>query len=174
MKRIWTFLFILTAANSYSQDEFASSAFYSDLKKVYADGQTGFTRYKGEKRKSEFEELATEYKIKFLLPLADSGKIVFPKAGNPYALYYFESNKNRLKVDQRAMGLRDAIVTAYDKPLYLRSETVMINEHPLTNSWLFANPDEIRTTAALFRITIYFENNYYNLSCEIRGKQVSE
>src|SRR5690349_8335473 len=143
MKRIWTFLFILIAANAYSQDEFASTAFYDDLKKIYADAQHGFTNFKGEKRISEFEELAKEYNITFLLPLADSGKIVYPNTGNPYVVYYFEPNKNRLKVDQRAMSLRDAIVTSYNKTLYLVSETSVINEHPFTNTWLFTSPDEV-------------------------------
>src|SRR5258705_11435520 len=114
MKRIWTFLFILLPVTGYSQDEFASTAFYNDLKKVFADAQQGFTSFKGEKRKSEFEELATEYKVKFLLPLTDSGKVVFPKTDRPFVIYYFECNRNRLKVDQRAMSLRDAIVTTYD------------------------------------------------------------
>ena len=170
MKRAISILFLLTAFHSYSQDEFASNAFYGDFKTIYADSQEGFIKYKGEKRKSEFEELSTEYKVKFLLPLADSGKIVFPKTANPYVVYFFEPNKNRLKIDQRAMSLRDAIVTAYEKPLYLRNETVVVNDRPLSNSWLFTDPDETKTTAAAFRITIYYENNSYNLSLEIRGK----
>ncbi|NOT52079.1 MAG: hypothetical protein HOP10_12475 [Chitinophagaceae bacterium] len=170
MKRATPILFLLIAFNSYSQDEFASNAFYGDLRKIYADAQEGFIKYKGEKRKSEFEELSAEYKVKFLLPLADSGKIVVPKTGDPYVVYFFEPNKNRLKIDQRAMSLRDAIVTAYEKPLYLRSETVVVNDRPLTNNWLFTDPDETKTSAAVFRITIFYQDNAYSLSLEIRGK----
>jgi hypothetical protein len=172
MKRICTFLFILTTASAFSQDEFASSAFYNDLKKIYVDAQAGFQKYKGDKRKTLFEDLASEYKVKLMLPLADSGKIVSPKNGNnPYAVYYFEPNKNRLKVDQRAMGLRDAIVSTYEKPLYQKSETVMINNKPNTNTWLFADPDEQRNAAALFRINIYYDGKVYYVAMEIRGKQ---
>jgi hypothetical protein len=174
MKRTLTILFLLTAFRSHSQDEFASTAFYNDLKKIYADAQQGFIEFKGEKRVSEFEELATEYKVKFLLPLADSGKIVVPKSGNPYVIYFFEPHKNRLKVDQRAVGLRDAIVTAYEKPLYSRSETVVVKDRPLSNTWLFTDPNETKTSAAAFRITIYFENNGYYLSLEIRGKATND
>ncbi len=170
MKRTLPILFLLIAFNSFSQDEFASTAFYSDFKKIYADGQNGFSQYKGAKRKSDFEELATEYKVKFLLPLADSGKIIFPKTGNPYVIYYFEPNKNRLKIDQRAVGLREAIVESFDKPLYSRTETVMVNDRPWSNSWFFTSSDQTKTSDAVLRTSIYFENGVYYLSLEIRGK----
>ena len=78
-------LFVLTRANA--QNEFAATAFYTDFKKIFADAQAGFTDCKGIKRKSDFEELATEYYAKLMLPLADSGKVVFPVAGNPYVIY---------------------------------------------------------------------------------------
>src|SRR5689334_25277799 len=125
MKRALPILFLLIAFNSLGQDEFGSEAFYGDLKKIYTDAQNGFSQYKGEKTNSGFEELVTEYKVKFILPLADSGKIVYPKTGNPYVIYFFEPHKNRLKVDLRAVSLRDAIVATFDKPLYSRTETVM-------------------------------------------------
>lgn len=170
MKRIFSFLFILIAATSYGQEEFAATAFYSDFKKIYADAQAGFIKYKGEKRQSEFEELNDEYRVKLLLPLADSGKIVFPNTGNPYVVYFFEPNKNRLKVDQRAVSLREAVLTAYNAPLYSKSETVMINDRPLSNTWLFTTAEETKNSAAVFRISIYFADNRYYLSFEIRGK----
>ena len=78
MKRIILFFLLLAVSEVYGQNEFAAAAFYADFKKIYEDAQAGFVNYKGDKRKSEFEELATEYKVKLLLPLADSGKIVFP------------------------------------------------------------------------------------------------
>lgn len=170
MKRTLSILFVLVAFNATSQDEFASTAFYTDFKKIYADAQTGFTACKGDKRKSEFDDLVTEYNAKLLLPLADSGKIVFPNKGNPYAIYYFEPDKNRLKIDQRAVSLREAMVTAFEKPLYSMSETVIVNERPLSNSWFFTDANETNKTAATFRMSIYFENNVYYLSFEIKGK----
>ena len=121
--------------------------------------------------KSEFEELAIEYKVKLLLPLADSGKIVFPVSGtNPYVVYFFESDKVRLKVDQRATNLRDAILTVFDKPLYARTETSIINNRPFTNSWYFTDPAETRSAFAAFRVNIYFNEGKYYLAFEIRGK----
>ncbi|MFZ1260928.1 MAG: hypothetical protein WAQ93_10635, partial [Chitinophagaceae bacterium] len=70
MKRmlILFLLFVLTRANA--QNEFAATAFYTDFKKIFADAQAGFTDCKGIKRKSDFEELATEYYAKLMLPLA--------------------------------------------------------------------------------------------------------
>ncbi len=170
MKRTFPFLFILIAATSYGQDEFAATAFYNDFKKIYVDAQAGFIKYKGEKRQSEFEDLNDEFRVKLLLPLADSGKIVFPNTGNPYVVYYFEPGKNRLKLDQRAVSLREAVVTAYNAPLYSRSETVLVNDRPLSNTWLFTTAEETKNAAALFRISIYFKDNRYFLSFEIRGK----
>lgn len=171
MKRILLFFMLFALAEVKGQNEFAANAFYNDFKKIYSDAQSGFTEYKGDKQKSEFEELATEFKVKLLLPLADSGKIVFPVSGNrPYVVYYFEPGKLRLKVDQRALNLRDAILIAYEKPLYSRTETIMINDHPFTNSYFFTNPDETRSGQAEFRMSIYYKDKKYFLAFEIRGR----
>jgi hypothetical protein len=171
MKRIILFFLLFTVSEVYGQNEFAAAAFYKDFKIIYEDAQAGFVNYKGDKRKSEFEELATEYKVKLLLPLADSGKIVFPLSANrPYVVYYFEPGKVRLKVDQRAMNLRDAVLSVFDKPLYSRTETTIINNHPFTNTFYFTDPAETRSAQAQFRMNIYFENGKYNLAFEIRGK----
>lgn len=171
MKRIILFflLFILSEVNG--QNEFAATAFYSDFKKIYEDAQAGFINYKGERRKSEFEELATEFNVKLQLPLSDSGKIVFPLSGSrPYVIYYFEPSKVRLKVDQRAMNLRDALLTVFDQPLYSRTETSMINNRPYTNSLYFTDPAETRSAWAAFRMNIYYREGKYYLAFEISGK----
>ncbi len=171
MKRIILFFLLFVMSEVNGQSEFAATAFYTDFKKIYEDAQAGFVNYKGDRRKSEFEELATEYKVKLLLPLADSGKIVFPLSGNrPYVVYYFEPSKVRLKVDQRAMNLRDALLTVLDQPLYARSETSIINNYPFSNTWYFTDPAETRSAAAAFRMNIYFNEGKYNLVFEIRGK----
>lgn len=171
MKRIILFFLLFAVSEVYGQNEFAATAFYTDFKKIYEDAQAGFVNYKGEKKNSEFEELATEYKVKLLLPLADSGKIVFPVSDNrPYAIYYFEPSKVRLKVDLRAMNLRDAVISVFDQPLYSRTETTIINNHPFTNSWYFTDPAETRSAQAAFRMNIYFNAGKYYLSFEIRGK----
>lgn len=171
MKRVILFFLVFTVSEVYGQNEFAAAAFYADFKKIYEDAQAGFVNYKGDKRKSEFEELAIEYKVKLLLPLADSGKIVFPVSGNlPYVVYYFEPEKVRLKVDQRAMNLRDALLSVFDKPLYARTETSIINNRPFTNSWYFTDPAETRSAWAAFRMNIYFNEGKYCLAFEIRGK----
>src|SRR5258705_5664464 len=173
MKRIILFFLCLTVAEVYGQNEFAATAFYTDFKKIYEDAQAGFVNYKGDRIKSEFEELATEYKVKLLLPLADSGKIVFPVSANrPYFVYYFEPSKSRLKVDQRSADLRDAVLTVFDQPLYSRTETTMINNHPYTNAFYFTDLAETRSAMAVFRINIYFNEGKYYLAFEIRGKNL--
>lgn len=170
MKRILILFqfFVLIRANA--QNEFAASAFYNEFKKIYEDAQTGFIACKGQKRNAEFEELATEYRTKIMLPLADSGKLVVPVSGNPYAIYYFEPDKVRLKVDQRGVNLRDAVVTAFGKPLYARTETTIVNNYPFTSTLFFTDPGENLFSAALFRQCIYYKEGKYFLSFEIRGK----
>ncbi len=160
---------MLTEANA--QNEFAAKAFYIDFQKIYEDAQNGFSTNKGAKKQSEFEELAPEYKVKLMLPLADSGKVVIPVNGNPYVIYYFEPDKARLKIDQMGVNLRDAIVTIFGKPLFMRTETTIINNYPFTNTLYFTTPEETRSVAAVFRQCIYFSNGKYYLSFEIRGKQ---
>jgi hypothetical protein len=103
--------------------------------------------------------------------LADSGKIVFPVSVNrPYVVYYFEPSRSRLKVDQRSTDLRDAVLSVFDQPLYSRTETSMINDHPNTNSLYFTDPAETHSAMAVFRINIYFKEGKYYLAFEIRGK----
>jgi hypothetical protein len=171
MKRIpiLFLLFVLTKANA--QNEFAATAFYKDFMQVFEDAQTGFTLCKGAKRNSENEELAIEYQTKLKLPLADSGKLVVPNKGNPYVIYYFEPDKSRLKVDQRGVNLRDAILIAIDRPLYSRTETSIINNHPFTHTLFFNESGESMLSNAIFRQSIYFKNGMYQLSFEIFGKR---
>lgn len=170
MKRIFLFLLLSSGIKAFSQNEFAAIAFYNEFNKIYSDAQAGFVANKGDKRKSEFEELASEYKIKLLLPLADSGKIVIPNTGTPYVIYYFEPDKVRLKVDLRGANLRDAMLMAFLEPLYARTETSMINNYLLTNAWYFTDPNETHTSKAAFKMSIYFNMGKYYLSLEIRGK----
>lgn len=161
--------FVLNKATA--QNEFAATAFYTEFKKIAEDAQTGFQNCKGIKRKSEFEELTSEYLVKCMLPLADSGKLVIPFSGDPYAIYYFEPEKMRLKVDQRGLNLRDAIVTAFGKPLYTRTETTIVKNQPFTTSLYFIDPEESRSAKAIFRQCIYYSDGKFNLSFEIRGKK---
>lgn len=170
MKRIILFVLSLTASDAFAQNEFAATVFYTEFKKIHSDARAGFVTFRGDKRRGEYEELAAEYKVTMLLPLADSGKIVVPLSGTPYVVYYFEPAKARLKVDQRATYLRDAVLIAFDKPLYARTETMMVNNHLLTNAFYFTDPQETRSSAAAFKMSIYYNAGKYYLSFEIRGK----
>ncbi|HQV60608.1 MAG: hypothetical protein IPQ25_13460 [Chitinophagaceae bacterium] len=171
MKRIFILFLVIISMEANSQNEFAATSFYNEFNKIYADAQEGFVKNKGTKRISEYEELVDEHKAKWMLPLADSGKIVFPASGFPYVIYYFEPSKTRLKVDQRGAYLRDAVATAFDKPLYTISETKIINNFPYTDTWFFTEQGEFRKTFAIFRQTIYNNNGKFYLSFQIRGKK---
>jgi len=171
MKLLFALSIFLLVSKTYCQNEFAATAFYSEFLKILADAQNGFTLCKGEKIKNESEVLTSAYKSKCLLPLADSGIIVVPVSGNPFVLFYFEPDKIRLKVDQRGANLRDAIVTAYGPPLYSRTETTLINNFPLSDSFYFTDPNETRQDFAIFRMTIFYKDSKYYLSLEIRGKK---
>ena len=170
MKSGVAILFFFITTHLQAQNEFASTAFYNEFRKIYADAQEGFVKNRGAKKISEFEDLVDEYKVKWLLPLADSGKIVFPVTGTPFVLYYFEPSKTRLKVDQRGVYLRDAVSTAFNKPLYTITETTTINNFPYSDTWYFTEQGESRKSFAAFRQTIFYSNGKYHLSFEIRGK----
>jgi hypothetical protein len=155
-----------------AQNEFASTSFYQDFKKIYTDGQSGFSACKGAALKSQYPELQEEYKVRCTLPPADSGKLVVPANGNPYTVFYFEPAKNRIRTDQKALGLRESILSVYEQPLYVRTSTTVINEHPFTNSYFFTDANEGLASKALFRTSIYYKYDKYYLLLEIRGKQL--
>lgn len=170
MKFIFTFFVSLICSSIFAQNEFAATSFYADFNKIYADARMGFQEYKGAKKRSEYAELRDEFRSKLLLPLADSATIIFPKTGEPFVVFYFEPDKVRLKVDQKGANLRDAILTAFNKPLYAITETKTINNYPFSDSWYFDSMDKSSKNEALFRITIYYNLGKYYLTLEIRGK----
>jgi hypothetical protein len=172
MKKWILAIFLIPNLTVFGQNEFGATAFYSDFNKVYSDGQTGFSTLKGGIQTEFSSDLSKVYDIKIILPLADSGKIIVPTSGIPYAIYYFEPEKVRLKADQRGVNLRDAIAFAYDKPLFARTETQIIDNHPFTNSWYFDKPDEANCKNAVFKMSIYFYNSEYYLTLEIMGKKI--
>jgi hypothetical protein len=104
-----------------------------------------------------------------MLPLADSGKLVVPVNGNAYLLYYFEPDKLRLKVDQRGADLRDAVITSFEKPLYTRTETRIINNQPFTTITYHAAAEDAQDAPALFRQLIYYQSGKFYLTLEIKG-----
>lgn len=171
MKMFFSFLFLLISLSVNSQDEFAATSFYQDLKKLIADGQAGFSTFKGKELKSQYPEFQAEYEITLPLVPADSGKLIFPLGKAPYAVYYFEPSKNRIKTDQKALSLRDALQTAFEKPLYVRTSTYVLDKKPFTNSYFFDNANEVNNANAIFRTCLYFQNDKYYLLLEVRGKK---
>ena len=170
MKWALLLVFSLFLSRSIAQSEFAATGFYDDFRKFYADARTGFTTYRGTLRDSSTAVPFREYHSLLILPLADSGKIVIPVKGTSYAEFIFEPARSRLKIDQRAMDLRDAILASVGIPLYCRTETFMVEERPMTNMWLFIDPGETRNSMAAFRISIYFSEGKYFISLVIKGQ----
>jgi len=170
MKKFLFYLLAFTGVNAYGQNEFAAASFYNTFKKIQEDGQKGFATYKGAKLKSQFEDLNDEFKAKLLLPLADSGKVVVPVSGNPYALYFFEPEKKKEKIDERAANLRDAVLTAYGKQLFSRTISTTIKKIIYSDTYLYKDANEVQTRLALFRINVFPGDNKYYLVLEIRGK----
>lgn len=173
MKGYLLLIFLTGIVKVFGQNEFAATAFYNEFKRIYTDATNGFIENKGSEKVSEFPELTKEYKVKMMLPLADSGKIVEPAKGSSYVVYFFEPDKVRLKVDQRGAHLQDAILTSINQPLYAKTETLIIDNKPLSNTWYFTDPGETKTAAAAFKLSIYFNEGRYFLSLEIRGKKPS-
>lgn len=170
MKKWLTLGALLFITGAKAQNEFAATAFYNEFRKIATDARNGFLLNKGVKKVALYEELADEFKVKINLLLADSGKVVVPKNGSaPYALYYFEPAKTRLKIDQRSVDMREAIFTAYTKPLYTLSETRVIDEKVYSDTYFFDKEDTKDKKTALFRLSIFPNENKYYLTLEIRG-----
>lgn len=174
MKRIIILFQLFAFSALHAQNEFAAAAFYSEFNKIYSDAQAGFINCRGSSCKTGFEDLQQEYRLKCQLPLADSGKIVIPHTNTPYAVFYFEPDKLRLKVDQRSVNLRDAIVTAFDKPLYARTETFLVKDNPFTKTLFFTKPDQELHKDAILVMNIYYNSGKYFLSLEVRGTKKPE
>jgi hypothetical protein len=154
-----------------AQNEFAANGFYRDLVKISEDAQLGFPENRGKKITSRYESLNEEYQPNWPLPLADSGRVVFPKTMQPFVVYYFEPAKHRLPVDQKGSNLRDAIAMAIKKPLFSRSETILVGNVPVTNTWIFDTENESRHSAALYLLSVYQQNGKFYLSLQINGKK---
>ncbi|MES1225680.1 MAG: hypothetical protein ABUT20_59935 [Bacteroidota bacterium] len=168
MKKIFLCFFVFVLTRGHSQNEFAATAFYNDFKKIHADALEGFSKFKGSKKPGKFNGFAEEYRIKLLLPLADSGKIVFPSIGIPYAEFFFQTANSKKEIDQRAVNLREALLTAYEKPLYARTETSTVKENIFSNTGFFANPDD---SLAIFKTSIYQIDKKFFLSVRLMGKK---
>ncbi|MBK5271880.1 MAG: hypothetical protein JJE22_12785 [Bacteroidia bacterium] len=168
MQKFILWFLIFSISKVYSQNEFAATAFYNDFKKIIADAQEGFPKYKGSKIRGT---IADEYRVKLLLPLADSGRIVSPLAGNPFAEYYFQTTKTKKEIDQRSVNLREAVLTAYGKQLYARTETSTVKESIFSNTVYYANPDDNLSTQAIFKSRIYNFNGRYHLTFQVFGKE---
>lgn len=168
MKRILIVPLLMFTFQSFSQNEFAASAFYSSFKRIFEDAQSGFQAVKGAKRPSSVPDLYDEFKLKWMLPMTDSGKLVEPVNGKAFVIYYFESDKIRLKVDQRANDMKEAILNATNIPFTTRSQTTLVKEKPLTIHDYYLSEDQ--QGPAIMRHMIWYAAGKYHLSLEIRQR----
>lgn len=173
MKTAFLFSFMICFSFAYSQNEFAAVSFYKAFRKVNDDARNGFSETRGDRLKSTFEDLHEEYKVTVMLPLADSGKLIVPAGGNPRVSYYFEPEKKKQKVDERAVHLRDAILVAYEKPLFARTITTTLGKRVQSDTYLFAEDHntDIHVSKALYRISVYYKHGKYQLVLDIQGQR---
>ena len=171
MKKVLLLTFVFSFSIAYGQNEFAANAFYNEFKKLHNDAQAGFVNYKGSKlNNTVFPGLIDEYAIQHLLPLADSGKLVFPITGYPYAEFYFQPGKTLDEANQRAVNLRQAILTAYGNPLYIRTETSRIKEFTFSNTLFFTDPNETNPIFSVFKSSVFREGNKYYITFRVIGR----
>jgi len=170
MKQCCLLFIVFAFSKAYSQNDFASPAFYNGVKKIIADAQETFPKYKGSKRPAMSFDFYEVYRVKLLLPMADSGRIVFPANANPYAEYYFPATKTKQDADQQAVNLREALLTIYEKPLYSRTETSVLKENISSNTYYYA--DSAYSTL-VFSSEVYQEDKhkYYLIFRIIGNKQ---
>ena len=96
------------------------------------------------------------------------------KNGKPYAEYYFPATKSKESIDLRAARLREAVATAYNKPLFTRSETFRSVNMPFSNTWFYNETDQQNTAAAIFRTSIVKSGKYYIMSFRLIGELPSQ
>ena len=173
MRKLAIFFLGFIVTDASGQNEFAASAFYTDFKKIHADAQAGFPQYKGSKKWQERGAGTDEFTVKLMLPLADSGKIVFPVNGNPYAEYFFQSSKKKQETDERAVNLREALLTIVGKQLFTRTETLTLRKIIYSTTYYFNDQETTRPELAVFSSHIRQLNGRYILSFRIMGKKIS-
>lgn len=171
MKRLLLLFAVCFSSSLIAQNEFSAKAFYTDFNKVCEEAKRGFQDITGKEKISEFPGLTKEYAVKLILPLADSGKVIFPDFSRPYALYYFEPSRNRLKTDQKGADLREAIIIAMNRPVCTRTETTLVADIPVSNTWFFEGNNESAKTEAICQISIFSRNNLYYLTLQINGNR---
>ena len=171
MKRILGILAVFALQHASAQNEFAANGFYTSVRKLLEDGDSAFQLNRGSKRIANFPELADEYNLKTLFPVADSGKIVIPKTGSPFAVLYFDPSSKREKIEARATHLREALITAFGKPFTIKTITSQVNNHLFSDTYYFEDANTTNTASAIFRTSVYFQAGEYFISLEIRGRK---
>ena len=173
MKKGILVLLISLSLKSAAQNEFAATAFYTSLREFYTDAQNGFVVSKGTKIPENPNTFTDEYSVKSLLPLADSGKIVWPLLGNPYVVFYLETAKRIEEAEKRAGNLREVIEKVFNQRFFIMTESRREGASYFTDSYFYTNQQETRKFKACFRITVLSENNRYKMQFEIRGNDAT-
>jgi hypothetical protein len=112
-----------------------------------------------------------------LLPGADSGMLVFPFLGGPYAEYYFKPVKTKEQAGQKIANLKSAVETAIGKKLYEKTENSTLKNFITYKTYFFTSPTTEMTLLADFESSVYEENGMYKVSFQLKGipeKRVEE
>lgn len=169
MKKCSLFLIaVIIACTASAQSEFANEKFYAAVKKIYADGQNGFTQYKGDKLRS-LGSLITFYKTGLLLPGADSGKIIVSVIGNPDVSYDFKPVKTYEQAAQKIKYLAEALRTASGKTLYEQQRENRVKDFTFYKTLLYTKASPGAYDDADFELYTTLDKGVYIINLKIKG-----
>jgi hypothetical protein len=166
------FLFAFIKINA-QQNEFAATRFYNAFLKIYADAEGAFPLYKGEIIRSKVKNVFDDYKIKLMLPGAESGMIRTASGGNSYAQYYFYGGTTLGNANQKRYYLKQAIEKALSKDLYEKAVMYSSDEVTFYDVKYFIYRIRIHTAAPLFETSVYREKGRYLLVFKINQRSIS-
>lgn len=169
MKKFLFFLMVaMVSLTASAQNEFANEKFYSAVKKIYADGQNGFSLYKGPKLR-DLGSIMTFYKTTLMLPGADSGNITVPVIGSPDVSYDFKPAKTLEQATQKIKYLTEAVKTASGKTLYEQQKTSQLKTFTFYKTLLYTTPTPGLFDAAEFELYTTLDKAGYMINLKIKG-----
>jgi hypothetical protein len=152
-----------------AQNQYANKPFYDSFKKIYADGQKGFTATKGAAL-NEFSSFYFFHKVNTLLPGADSGKLSVPQViGFPIVTYYFKAGKTLFAAKANEARLKAAIKTAWGYPLIEIEKKDTIKPSVFYKTFFYLTQDAVKNFESIFDTYLVMEKGTYILGLNING-----
>lgn len=163
------FLLLVQLQVGVAQNQYANKSFYDSFKKIYADGQKGFTALKGAAI-DEFSSFYFFHKVNTLLPGADSGKLSIPQViGFPIATYYFKAGKTLSAAKANEAKLKAAIKTAWGSPLIVIEKKDTVKSSVFYKTYFYPTQDAVKSFETIFATYLVKEEGTYILGLNING-----